>query len=78
MSRPALSGVLNANKSEDRTVCMPAGPTTATGAATNGGTSLKLSAEEEALFMEGDDEDDDLDDEELDALEARMSAAAVK
>ncbi len=46
--------------------------------ATNGGTSLKLSAEEEALFMEEDDEDDDLDDEELDALEARMSAAAVK
>ncbi|CAL8468173.1 g7712 [Coccomyxa elongata] len=54
------------------------GPANATGVATNGGTSLKLSAEEEALFMEEDDEDDDLDDEELDALEARMSTAAVK
>ncbi|CAL8468176.1 g7715 [Coccomyxa elongata] len=53
-------------------------PANATRVAANGGTSLKLSAEEEALFMEEDDEDDGLDDEELDALEARMSAAAVK
>jgi len=47
-------------------------------AATNGGTALKLSAEDEALFTEDlDDEDDDLDDAELDALEAQVSAAQL-
>ena len=46
------------------------------------GTALHLSAEEEALFTEDTDEDEeqeeDIDDSELDALEASLAGSGIK